>query len=199
MTTQAPSTDLPTDNQITQEQRARLLREERSINTRAAMHSLLDPSAGGRFAKEVKADFTVGRDEAVHYPRLPSGPWGSGPQVGVEPPLGFSVNDLEPTGELHELQHCAATDNLLGGSCADAGYSSPAVVDPPALPGINNSAASPDAASVATDAPGEAAFSLGSSDPFLLLSKDQQLAGPSSPPPATTAGPPLSKSWRRFG
>jgi hypothetical protein len=106
---------------LSREEKLRILEDERRANTRAAMQAVLDPTLAGRFAKEVKADFTVGRDEAVHYPRLPSGPWGSGPQVGLEPPLGFSVNDLEPTGELHELQHSVetATPDLLGPRNAD--------------------------------------------------------------------------------
>jgi hypothetical protein len=123
MTTQAPTSRTSFDNPASAEEKAAILQNEKRLNTRAAMQAVLDPSLSGRFAKEAKADFTVGRDEVVNYPRLPAGgPWGSGPQVGLEPPLGFSVNDLEPTGELHELQRSAATDNLLGGSCEDAAF-----------------------------------------------------------------------------
>ena len=73
--TQAPTSRAGFDNPATQEQRARLLREqERTINTRSALTEVLTPSDGGRFAK--RGDFTVGKDEVVHYPQLPSNsPW----------------------------------------------------------------------------------------------------------------------------
>jgi hypothetical protein len=92
-----------------QEERARIIREERTLNTRSALQQVLDPILAGRFAKEAKADFTVGRDEAVHYPRLPSGPW-SGPQPPPEEPLGFSVEEMPVMGEPFEVERAA---NLL--------------------------------------------------------------------------------------
>jgi hypothetical protein len=91
------------------EDKLRILEESRRANTRSALSAVLDPALSGRFAATAKADFTVGRDPVVNYPTLPGGPWGGGPQVGVEPPLGYSVEDLEPTGELHELERAAAT------------------------------------------------------------------------------------------
>jgi hypothetical protein len=93
MMTQGSGTDLPFDNPTSQEQRAATLRE---------MHSVVSPEAGGRFAHRLIEHINT-RGPTLEYPRLPSGsPW-SGPQVGDEPPLGYSVEDLEPTGEPHEV------------------------------------------------------------------------------------------------
>jgi hypothetical protein len=97
------TTDLAFSQSASPEEKAAILQNEKRLNTRVAMSSLLDPPAGGRFAKP-----SPPVDPAKLYaPLPPSSPWGSGPQVGLEPPLGFSVNDLEPTGELHELQRSA--------------------------------------------------------------------------------------------
>jgi hypothetical protein len=135
--TQAPTSRTSFDNPTTQEQRARILEDERRTNTRAAMQAMLDPSLGGRFAKEVKADFTVGNSPRVEYPRLPSGPWGNGPQVPDEPALGFSVNDLEPTGETFEVEHSVETAPAASppGQRTDADPS-------PQIPGSDTSAGS---------------------------------------------------------
>jgi hypothetical protein len=60
------TTDLAFSQSVSAEEKAAILQNEKRLNTRAAMHAVLDPSLSGRFAKEAKADFTVGRDEAVH-------------------------------------------------------------------------------------------------------------------------------------
>ena len=60
---------------------------------------------GGRFGK---AKVVVGTEPTVQYPRLPSGPWADPVRVPDEPPLGFSVNDLEPTGEPFEVERSLA-------------------------------------------------------------------------------------------
>jgi hypothetical protein len=90
------------------------------------------------------------------------------PQVGLEPPLGFSVNDLEPTGELHELQHSAATASPQQWQGAEADPS------PPLPPG---SAPAPTIAALAPGVVGAAPSSL-VSDPS-ASSEGQQLAAPS--------------------
>ena len=129
MTAQAPT---PYSQEASREEKARILREQdRAINTLAAHQAMLDPSLGGRFAKTVAADFTVGRDPTVEYPRLPSGsPW-SQTQPPPEEPFNVDIQYVEPCGTPAEIERSAAilsaaTDNLQGGSCAEAGYSSPA-------------------------------------------------------------------------
>jgi hypothetical protein len=71
-------------------------------NPPTTFHALanLDSSLGGRFAT---GGDVSGTDEVVRYPRLPStSPWASDP-VGVEPPTNYRIDELEPTGEFHEL------------------------------------------------------------------------------------------------
>jgi hypothetical protein len=58
---------------------------------------------GGRFAAVNKQQVT-GREPAVHMPRLPTGnPWADAP-LGLERPLGYSVEDHEPVGESFEIE-----------------------------------------------------------------------------------------------
>lgn len=205
--TQAPTSRASFDNPTSQEERAKLLREQRTINTRTAMTELITPSAGGRFAKAL-GEYTVGATPTVEYPKLPDGsPWRQ-QQPPPEEPLGFSVEEMPVMGEPWEAERAAEIAAAGGGS-----YSSPpsgsVADDPSALPGLSATAASPDAASVATDAPGEAA-PLGSSDPSSFTPADQNLPSPSTPADAPGQGPDALGSnsgrgagtfstWRRFG
>jgi hypothetical protein len=54
---------------------------------------------GGRYA--VEKDITVGVEQAVNYP---AGPAWTRDQVGLEPPLGASVDDMQPCGEAFEVE-----------------------------------------------------------------------------------------------
>jgi hypothetical protein len=105
--TQAPTTSPRFNNPASQAERALAVEQERLArltNTRVAYGDVVDPPATGRWAKPQQNP-----DPSRLYPRLPEGnsQWG-GPQVPEEPPLGYSVNDLEPVGELHELAAGAA-------------------------------------------------------------------------------------------
>jgi hypothetical protein len=71
---------------------------------------------GGRFRAE---EINSGSEEAVPYPR-PEGPWAGGPSPGLERPLGYSINDLEPTGEPFEVQHSLLLAAVLVGEKAEA-------------------------------------------------------------------------------
>jgi hypothetical protein len=69
----------------------------------------IDPSPGGRFAELARRErdakpAVIGLDPAAQYPRQPGdSPW-AGDAVGVEPPLGYSIQDMEPVGEAHEIE-----------------------------------------------------------------------------------------------
>jgi hypothetical protein len=66
----------------------------------------LDYSLGGRFSA---GGSVSGSEEGTDYPRLPAdSPWSADP-TGVEPPLNYRVDDLEPTGEPHEIEIAAAS------------------------------------------------------------------------------------------
>jgi hypothetical protein len=93
------------------------------------LHALanLDTSLGGRFAK---ADYVAGQGPSVDYPA--AGDWTrNAGGVGIEPPLGFSVNDIAPTGEAFEVERSLAS---LGGSvAAPAMIPSSEAASPPAI------------------------------------------------------------------
>jgi hypothetical protein len=108
MTQQGNATNLGFDNPTSQEERSRILREERQTNTRAAMTSLLEPALAGRFAATAKADFTIGRDPVVNYPTLPANsPWQQ-LQPGVEEPTGYEIDFVPAVGEQFEIDRAAA-------------------------------------------------------------------------------------------
>jgi hypothetical protein len=94
------------NNPATREEKAEALRNERRLRQGdrepSTYHKLagLSDDLGGRF--RVKESIS-GEEAAVHVPRLPeNSPWAGDP-VPPEEPLGYSINDLAPTGETHEL------------------------------------------------------------------------------------------------
>jgi hypothetical protein len=130
---QAPTSNTPLSQEASREEKAAILKVEadRAINTLRAMSSVLDPPAGGRFAKP-----SPPVDPAKLYAPLPaSSPWHSDP-VPNEEPLGFSVEDMPVMGEPFEveraaaiLEHSAATVSPPQGQSDEAGSSLP----PPAM------------------------------------------------------------------
>jgi hypothetical protein len=70
--------------------------------------------AHGRHAAAAKAT-VVGKAPTPVYPRQPSGsPWAGEVPESIEPPLGYSVqDDIEPTGNYHEIQ-----ESLIAASVA---------------------------------------------------------------------------------
>src|ERR1700693_553387 len=68
----------------------------------------IDPSPGGRFAEADRRERLakpqiIGREPTANYPALPASSPGSSDGVGVEPALGYSINDQELVGEAHEV------------------------------------------------------------------------------------------------
>jgi hypothetical protein len=71
--------------------------------TTTTLHSLTalaSPEPGGRFAK---ANYVAGSEPCVQYPAA-AGPWAGGTRVPDEPPLGFSVDAMEPVGTAAEIE-----------------------------------------------------------------------------------------------
>ena len=217
MTQQGNATNPGFDNP-TREEKLRILEELRQDRpgTRAAYTRITDPEPSGRWSKP---DRVTGREPFVDVPRLPaSSPWAQ-QQPPDEMPTGYSVEEMPVMGEPWEAERAAqllsaATDSLQGGSCGEAGISSPATTaslsstaglaeGPSPVPeGI--SPLPPDAA--ATDP--TSSSSLGSGDPSSHSLDQRQLA--QSPPPDAPkvvagvrwegAGSPLSRpSFRRIG
>jgi hypothetical protein len=125
--TQAPTT--PYQQEASREEKAAIIQNEKRLNTRAAMTSVLDPALAGRFAATAKADFTVGRDPTVEYPKLPDGsPWRQ-QQPPDEEPLGFSVEEMPVMGEPFEQERAyllSAAASVASSGGGEAGTSSPA-------------------------------------------------------------------------
>jgi hypothetical protein len=91
-------------DEIPQSERRRILAEDRLARNTYFSHAN-DPELelGGRFSKVIKTTVT-GASPVGMYPRQPAGsPWACDP-VGDEPPLGVSVEAMEPVGEVHERE-----------------------------------------------------------------------------------------------
>ncbi|SRR6266540_466107 len=93
---------MPAD-EISQVERRMVLANDRKVlaTYHGVAQTSVDDDRGGRFA--VGSPTTVVGTSPINYPRQPeSSPANQAALVGDEPPLGFSVNDMEPVGEIHE-------------------------------------------------------------------------------------------------
>lgn len=95
-------------NDSSQAERRRVLANDRQQTSSLLDH--VEPEGGGRFAELARRDAgkstVVGATPSVQYP---TGPGWTRSEVPQEPPLGFSVNDLEPTGEPFEVERSLAS------------------------------------------------------------------------------------------
>ena len=94
-------------NPANQAEKQEVLRNERlrpGDQQPSTFHQManLDTSLGGRFSA---GGYVNGSEPAVNYP---AGPAWTRDQVGIEPPLGVAIDDLEPTGNAHEIEHSTA-------------------------------------------------------------------------------------------
>jgi hypothetical protein len=85
------------------------LRQRQQGSTYSAHAHMHIDDAGGRFAK-TRPSLTVGSKPTVDYPgdKLPAWVTDRGPD---EPPLGFSVDAMEPVGESFEVLQSAMQAN----------------------------------------------------------------------------------------
>jgi len=106
--------DFPFNNERSQAERQKVLENDRKVRSTYFQHAQTDPDLelGGRFKKLIPS-VVVGTGAGPVYPQQPEGsPWAKEP-IGTEPPLGYSVEDHEPVGELHERGDGSATTALV--------------------------------------------------------------------------------------
>jgi hypothetical protein len=85
-------------NDLSQAERRRILKD--TLHGRAVAEQ---DTIGGRYAAESKQ--RVVGSASFKYPQLPEGSWGNqGVAVPSEPPLGFSVDAVEPLGTAAEIE-----------------------------------------------------------------------------------------------
>jgi hypothetical protein len=98
-------------NDSSQAERRAILRNEREVGTYHAFAAGEAGVVGGRFAARERSAVT-GATPAPQYPTLPvNSPWATEP-VGQERPLGFSVDEMIPAGEPHEVTASLGEANL---------------------------------------------------------------------------------------
>jgi hypothetical protein len=83
-------------NEFTQEEKRQVQRD--TMHSRAVAEQ---GAVGGRWAAESKTTVTGAANEYLKQP--PNSPWARDP-VGQEPPLGFSIDQIEPVGEPCEIE-----------------------------------------------------------------------------------------------
>jgi hypothetical protein len=91
------------DPDITMKRNREILENDRKAMAtyKSIAEANADLELGGRYAKVTKT--TVTGSGPISHPQLPEGnPFKCDP-VGIEPPLGFSVEDQPATGEPHEI------------------------------------------------------------------------------------------------
>jgi hypothetical protein len=94
----------PYHNEATQSEKRAILKNDSYF---ARQQSQPD-DAGGRYAK-IRPSNVTGSAPSQQIPKQPeNSPWASDP-LGPEPPLGFSVDEMNPVGELHEIEKSLAS------------------------------------------------------------------------------------------
>jgi hypothetical protein len=89
---------------ISMAEKRRILAEEQISSYRAHAEANADMDLGGRFALVQKPATVIGSGP-ISYPQLPTdSPSNQMHMMPPEPSLGYSVHDLEPTGEPHEVR-----------------------------------------------------------------------------------------------
>jgi hypothetical protein len=127
----------PYEQDASQQERRRMLKQDQAQPTTMFEQARVAEQIDSERSKSA----VMGTKPVVDFPAIPSGPWSAGYwQDGPEPPLGYSVNDLEPTGEVAEVQR--SLEELAASSSAPPSASSPEAV-----------VATDDAAIQATDRP----------------------------------------------
>jgi hypothetical protein len=93
-------------DEVSQAERRRIMAEERRGRTYQGHALDGEIDVGGRFAKVNKT--TVVGTSPISYPKQPQGsPWAMD-ACPPEPPLGFSVEEQEPVGEVFERSASAS-------------------------------------------------------------------------------------------
>jgi hypothetical protein len=96
-------------NEITQREKRQVMENDRRRVREATTYcsvaqAALDDERGGRYAAGSGSKASVVGTSPVSYPQQPAGsPWAKD-ECPPEPPLGYSVETLEPVGELHEVE-----------------------------------------------------------------------------------------------
>jgi hypothetical protein len=96
-------------------------KERRAIlkNDAATLHQFAQSEANEISGRWAKPQTVNASEQAVHYPRVPSGPWSDQPGPGPEPSLGVSVEDHEPVGTAEEIEASLNADFGLVRSLSD--------------------------------------------------------------------------------
>ena len=111
-------------DEISQTEKRRIMIEERRAKTYHGHAMDADLEMGGRYAK-VHSTTVVGSSPVSYPAQPPTSPWHHDP-CPPEPPLGYSVDDVEPVGEVHERgppSIAAAPDVDVSGGPSDGDVS----------------------------------------------------------------------------
>jgi hypothetical protein len=94
-----------TNPDITQKERREILENDRKVKGTymSIAEAAADELAGGRFAQTANKQRVIGTGPIVYPAQPENSPWRCDP-CGIEPPLGFSVNDQPAVGEPHEVR-----------------------------------------------------------------------------------------------
>src|SRR5262245_49810929 len=89
-------------DEISQAERRRIMADDRRARTYFGQARHADDDLGGRYAK-VHSTTVVGSSPVSYPAQPPTSPWHHDPAPS-EPSLGYSVDEQEPVGEVHEVR-----------------------------------------------------------------------------------------------
>ena len=102
----------PADLISHKEKREVLLNDRLATTYHLVAQAALNDERGGRYAAGSGSKASVVGSSPVSYPAQPIGsPWHSDP-CPPEPPLGYSVDEMEPVGEMFERASTSAASEV---------------------------------------------------------------------------------------
>jgi hypothetical protein len=104
------------DKGVTQREKRQVMENDRQVREAATYHSVakagLDDERGGRYAAGSGSKASVVGTSPISYPTQPAGsPWAKD-DAPAEPPLGYSVDEQEPVGEMFERASTSAAPEV---------------------------------------------------------------------------------------
>lgn len=129
------------DKDLTQKEKRETLPNARKVREAATYHSLaqasVDDERGGRYAAAGRSTMVVGA-RTIQYPTQPANsPWHHDPSP-PESPLGYSVEDQEPVGEMFERNATPVSVDQPPGDAGVGDGSACGSSDAPDFHGVSN-------------------------------------------------------------
>jgi hypothetical protein len=122
-----------TNPDVTMKEKKEILDNDRKVRAgtyKSLAEAEFQNEYGGRYAAAITKTKVAGSDPSVSYPKQPSSSFWSRDPIGLEPSLGYRIDDQEPVGEKFEIERSLSSAVKAAPETGDAAVDGPAPEDP---------------------------------------------------------------------